>query len=203
VSVDDYAVLADRVVNAWNDDVSDLIGPLRQRLAGLSAHQRYEEAALVRDRIATLIRSCARMQSVTAFTRIAELVAARPDGAGGWELSVIRHGRLVGADAARRGVPPAPLVDMLIDSAEAVAPAPRPAMIATLDETELILRWLAEPGVRLVRSTEPWTCPRAGAARLRSWLSTAEAAPRSANPFVDRRRLPISHRPSRQLPMRE
>jgi DNA polymerase-3 subunit epsilon len=192
------AGLADTVVNAWQADVSTLIGPLLARLGSLSAAQRYEEAASVRDRIATLVRSCARMQTLTALSRIAELVAARPDGAGGWELAVIRRGRLVGAAVAARGVPPMPIVDALVATAE-VVPEASMATVAGVEETELLLRWLTEPGVRLVQASEPWCSPAAGAARLRNWLASAEVARRTRDPFADRRRLPMAHRPARAM----
>jgi len=202
VSPDAYGLLVETVVQAWRADVSVLIEPLRGRLAALSAEQRYEEAAAVRDRIATLVRSCARMQALVSLTRIAELVAAAPDGEGGWELVVIRHGRLVGAEVAPRGVPPMPLVATLLDSAEVVAetsPSATLATVATVEETELLLRWLNQPGIRLVSASQPWSSPAAGAARLRSWLVSADGARRHAQPFADRRRLPVVHQPNRAL----
>jgi len=200
VSPEAYAGLVDTVVQAWNADVSVLIEPLRQRLTALAVDQRYEEAAVVRDRIATLVRSCARMQALVSLTRVAELVAARPDGDGGWQLVVIRHGRLVGADVAPRGVPPMPLVANLLDTAEVVTQTSASATlatVATVEETELLLRWLNEPGIRLVSVSQPWSSPAAGAGRLRSWLVSADGARRSADPFADRRRLPIVHQPVR------
>ena len=195
-----YAGLVDTVVQAWDADVSMLIEPLRHRLTALAAAQRYEEAAVVRDRIATLVRSCARMQALVSLTRLAELVAARPDGDGGWELVVIRHGRLVGAEVAPRGVPPMPLVETLLGTAEVVAQTSASAAlatVATVEETELLLRWLNQPGTRLVSVSQPWSSPAAGAARLRSWLVSADGARHSAEPFADRRRLPVVHRPVR------
>jgi DNA polymerase-3 subunit epsilon len=177
--------------------VGTLISPLRDRLTGLSAAQRYEEAAAVRDRITTLVRSCARTQSLRSLTSIDELVAARPDGSGGWELAVIRRGRLVGADVAPRGVPPMPIVDALVATAEAIDEGAAHALAAVVEESEIVLRWLAEPGVRLVRASHPWSLPAAGAGGQRRWLASAEHAARAANPFADRRRLAVSHRPTR------
>jgi DNA polymerase-3 subunit epsilon len=197
VSVAEYAELVEVVVQAWHADVSPLISPLRLRLAELSEGQRYEEAAVVRDRIATLVRSCARMQSLRSLGRIDELVAAKPDGNGGWELAVIRRGRLVAADTAPRGVPPIPIVDAMIATAEVVTDEPGPALAAMVAESELVLRWLREPGVRLVRTSESWRSPAAGAAGLRSWLASAHTGRQNADPFTDRRRLAITHRPVR------
>ncbi|MDQ1749511.1 MAG: polymerase subunit epsilon [Pseudonocardiales bacterium] len=192
-----YGQLVGRLLEAWRADVSTLIAPLRDRLTGLSAAQRYEEAALLRDRIATLVRSCARTQSLSAITAIDELVAAKPDSSGGWELAVIRRGRLVGAEVAPRGVPPLPIVDSMVSTAEAVADDAGPALVAVVEETELLLRWLGEPGVRLVRSTHSWALPAAGAARQRSWLASTSSHGSPTDPFADRRRLAMTARPAR------
>jgi DNA polymerase-3 subunit epsilon len=141
------------------------------------------------------------MQALVSLTGLAELVAARPDGHGGWELVVIRRGRLVGAEVAPRGVPPMPIVQTLLDSAEVVpesSDSATLATVATVEESELLLRWLNQPGTRLVSTSQPWASPAAGAARLRSWLVSADGARRSADPFTDRRRLPVVHQPNRR-----
>jgi DNA polymerase-3 subunit epsilon len=189
-----YAELVDSLVQAWTSDPRQLIEPLSLRLATLSTELRYEEAALMRDRISSLVRSCARMQSLRSLSRIAELVAAKPDGDGGWELAVIRHGRLTGADHAARGVPPLPLVAALTATAEAVTLEPGTESAAMVEESEILLRWLAESGVRLVESSEPYYSPADGAAGLRSWLSTAGVR---ASPFADKRSLRTASRPTR------
>jgi len=118
----------------------------------------------VRDRIAAVVRAVARMQRLTSLTSIAELVAARPDGSGGWELVVVRSGRLAAAATAARGTPPMPIVDAMLATADAVDPAH--AVLA--EETECLLRWLEEPGTRLVRVSSPWAMPAFGAGGLRA-----------------------------------
>ncbi len=193
ISPADYAATVATVVQAWRSDVTDLLDPLRRRLQALSESQRFEEAATLRDRIATMVRSCARTQGLSALSGIDELVAAHPDGSGGWEFAVIRSGRLVASGVAPRGVAPMPVVDSLIATAEAVLPST--SLAAAAEETELILRWLAEPGVRLVRSSSAWSLPARGAAGQRRWLATARTVAAAANPFADRRRLRVDHQP--------
>ena len=132
---------------------------------------------------------------------IAELVAARPDGSGGWELVVIRHGRLVGADVAACGVPPMPLVAALLGLRRGRRPRP-----PTRRPWPPPPPW-RRPSCCCAGSTSPapgWSrpasrgrSPAAGAARLRSWLASADGARRSAHPFADRRRLPVTHQPIR------
>jgi DNA polymerase-3 subunit epsilon len=186
----DYGQLVDLVAAAWTGDVRPLIEPLTGKLAALSEAQRFEQAAVVRDRIATVVRACARMQRVRSVSSIAELVAAHPDGAGGWEISVIRRGRLAAAGVAVRGVPPYAVIEALLATADE---AEQPILA---EETECILRWLEQPGTRLVHASHPWALPAHGAGGLVSWLA-ADAARRAAAPFADRRVLPVVARPAR------
>ena len=188
----EYAQLVDLVAAAWTGDVRPLIDPLQRKLTALSDAQRFEQAAIVRDRIATVVRACARMQRVRSVSAIEELVAAHSDGAGGWEISVIRRGRLAAAGVAARGVPPYSVIEALLATADAVE-AEQPVLA---EETECILRWLEAPGTRLVHASRPWQLPAHGAGGLVSWLA-ADAARRAATPFADRRILPVVSRPAR------
>ncbi len=117
----DYRALVESVRSSWTGDSAPLIEPLRRRMDGCRPTVAYEQAATVRDRISTLVRACARMQRITALTDIAELIAARPDGDGGWELSIVRHGRLAAAGVAPRGVAPMPVIEALRATAEVTA----------------------------------------------------------------------------------
>ncbi len=188
----DYAALVDLVVAAWTGDVRPLIGPLQVKLAKLSAEQRFEQAAVVRDRIATVVRACARMQRLRSLSAIDELVAACPDGAGGWEISVVRRGRLAAAGVAARGVPPYAVIEALLRRPTSVAPSSpcsprRPRRSCAGSRT---------PGTRLVHSSQPWQLPAHGAGGMVSWLA-ADASRRAASPFADRRVLPMLSRPAR------
>ncbi|MBN9618649.1 MAG: endonuclease, partial [Actinobacteria bacterium] len=107
------------------------------------------------------------------------------------ELSVIRRGRLTAAGHAERGVAPWPLVDVLRATADVVDDAHTPLA----EETECILRWLEEPGTRLVLASQPWAMPAYGAGRLRGYLQGGRD--RGADPLADRRRLPVVARPAR------
>jgi DNA polymerase-3 subunit epsilon len=185
-----YTALVELVASAWTGDVRALVEPLERKLAKLSEEQRYEQAGVVRDRIATVVRACARMQRLASLQAVAELVAARPDGGGGWELSVVRAGRLAAAGHVLRGVAPGPVIDALRATADVVDES----HVALAEESECILRWLEEPGTRLAWASHPWSMPAYGAGRLRSYLAGQRD---SADPFADRRRLPVVSRPAR------
>src|SRR6185437_149987 len=178
------------VAAAWTGDVRPLVEPLERKVARLAEQQRYEQAGVVRDRIATVVRACARMQRLAAVQAVGELVAARPDGDGGWELSVVRSGRLAAAGRAERGVAPWPVIEALRATADVVDEAHVPLA----EETECVLRWLEEPGTRLVHASDPWAMPAFGAGRLRGYLAGARDP---VDPFADRRRLPVVARPVR------
>jgi DNA polymerase-3 subunit epsilon len=142
----------------------------------LAAGQHFELAAARRDELAAVVGAVVTANKMAALAAIPELIAAGPDGTGGWELGVLRHGRLASAGVARRGVAPMPVVDALVAGAETVLPAPGPLRGGNPDELRVLLRWLARPGVRLVRSTQPWAEPAGAATGWRGWLDRAAAA---------------------------
>ena len=69
-----------------------------------------------------------------------------------------------------------PVVDALCAGAQAVLPTAGPLGGALVEETGLIARWLAQPGVRIVRA-EPGYCSPVGAAgRWSQWAASARSA---------------------------
>ncbi len=125
-------------------------------------------------------------------------MAARPDGNGGWEISLVRHGRLAAAGVAGRGAPPWPVVDMLRATAETVLPGIGPTPSASGEETERILAWLLLSDVKVVAIDGTWAMPpRHAAERWRGLLDRVDSASDSADPFADRRGLRPLHRPAR------
>jgi DNA polymerase-3 subunit epsilon len=161
------------------------LGGAVQQVTRLAARGHYESAARLRDQTATAIDVLWRSQRARALAALPELVAAAPDGAGGWQLAVIRHGRLAAAGCAARGVPPMPVIDAITLGAETVLPEPAPLAGALVEETLLIARWLAAPGVRLVRVAPPataaaedsgWASPLASAGPWMSWAALARSA---------------------------
>ena len=125
--------------------------------------ERFEDAAAQRDRLAAFVRAAARLQRLSALTAVPQLVAGRRTADLGWELAVVRHGRLVAAGTVPRGAQAAPYVDALLATAETVLPAPGPLPAATAEEVECVLRWLEAPGTRLARLDGTWASPVRGA----------------------------------------
>ncbi|OPE46013.1 hypothetical protein BV510_27070, partial [Mycolicibacterium diernhoferi] len=144
-----------------------------EELAGL---HRYETAARLRDHTAAAVETTWRGQRLQALAAVDELIAARPDGRGGWELAVIRHGQLAAAGCARRGVPPMPVVEAITAAAQTILPAQAPLGGALVEETALITRWLTGPGVRIVSAEPGYASPVGCAARWVEWAATARSA---------------------------
>jgi DNA polymerase-3 subunit epsilon len=192
-----YARHAAAFRTAVDADPRAVVDPLTARLSSLSADERFEDAASCRDRLTAFVRAAARLQRLRALTAVPELVAARPTADLGWELAVVRRGRLVAAGTLPRGAHPAPYVDALIASAETVLPGPGPLPAATAEEVECVLRWLERDGTRLVRLDGVLASPARGAGGSRGWLEAAQDARARVRPFDDVRGLRPVARPTR------
>ncbi|MFY1672330.1 DEDD exonuclease domain-containing protein [Plantactinospora sp. WMMB334] len=177
ISVEEYAARAvGPVRSALADDPQVLVEALLSRIGVLADARRYEEAAVVRSRLAAVLRATVRMQRLVGLTRIGELAAARRAADGGWEIAVIRHGRLAGAGTAAPGTPPRRVLELVRATAETVPPGHGPVPSASAEESERILSWLERPDTRLVETSTGWASPARGAARFRDLLARAEAA---------------------------
>jgi DNA polymerase-3 subunit epsilon len=132
------------------------------RIQRLTAHERYEEAASHRDRLQALTAAIARSTRLRSLGGCAEMVAAQPDPRGGWQVVVIRHGRLAAAGWAAPGVSVVPFATSLRRGADDVLPGIAGYPAATSEEVHCLLRWLDSPGTRLISLTGVWSCPRWG-----------------------------------------
>lgn len=167
-SADQYAAIVARAQVALTTDPEEVIERARTRMAHLAEHERFEEAAAWRDRLTTLLHGIEAATTSDVLGRIPQVVAARPTPENGWEVHVVRHGRLAGAAAVPPDVDPAALLAATLAAAEEVPRPPRPATAALPEETQVIARWLFTPGVRLVEvDGSSLAFPRLGAARHR------------------------------------
>lgn len=173
VGVDEYAITVAEAAAVLVGDVRPAVAAVRERMSSLSVDERYEEAAVLRDRLGSLVRATSRSQRATPVRESPEIIAARRTPRGGWDLMCIRHGRLAGSSHSPAGADPMPYVAALRASAE-VVPAPTgPGTSALPEETELVVRWLETEGTRLVDIDGEWTCPVGGAAAAHGALAPA------------------------------
>jgi DNA polymerase III subunit epsilon len=181
--VAEYARVVDDVRTALLGDCRHVTQALRARIHELARTERFEQAAVVRDRMLVLVRAAARTQRVQALARCAELVAARRGSVGGWEIVLVRYGRLAGSTVSPRGADPWPYVEALRATGESVAPPIAGLPAALPEETEKVLGWLEQDGTRLVQMTGDWSCPVHGAGAERSRLDPLAAAIGPVDPF--------------------
>jgi DNA polymerase-3 subunit epsilon len=198
-SVEEYAEIAAVLRAAVAGDPHALVTPLLDRVDRLAAVERFEDAAVLRDRVAVLVRAVRRRQRLESLAAVPELVLARPDGDGGWHLSVVRRGRLVAAGGAVRGTSVRDALAGLRATAETPA-GPGDELAASVDETELVLRWMEKPGSRLVEVHGTLACAAPGTGGLSGFLARVEAGRALRDPFADGRQLGTRARPERLVP---
>ncbi|WP_459961037.1 DEDD exonuclease domain-containing protein [Nocardia sp. IFM 10818] len=186
--IKEYAPAPEAVRALFSGSSGAILHTMVDRIESHSTAEHFEAAARLRDRTITVVRALRRTQRLTALARIPELIAAHPDGAGGWQFAVIRHAHLAAAGTAPRGISPMAVVDRLAASAETVIPprlttptpndeSPYPPLHGALpEEAGLLVRWLEQPGTRIVRTTDGYHEPRLGAGSWLAWLERAEAA---------------------------
>lgn len=176
VGAADYAHTVARAAELMAGGHGEAFAAALAHIDVLAGRGHFESAARLRDHTAAAVDVVWRGQRLRALAAVAELVAAQPDGAGGWHLAVIRHGQLAAAGTARRGVPPMPVVDAVTAGAQTVLPEPAPLGGALVEETALLVRWLAVPGTRIVRTSDGWASPAHAAGRWAGWAATARSA---------------------------
>lgn len=171
VSADAYGAEVARVRTAMTADSGDVVDALLMRMTALADAERFEDAAMWRDRLAALLRGAARTHRLRELTAEPEIVAAAPC-ASGWEMHVIRHGRLVAAGIWDRRIDHHSWLESLLATAGCVEPGTDPLGAATIEETELLRQWLAAEGTRLVRGQ--WKAQLASPERHLPLLSSCE-----------------------------
>lgn len=195
--LDSYAQMVSELRENLKSRADEVVSAIAQRMDNLSANQRFEEAAVHRDRLAAFLRAASRHQRLTALTRCPEVVAARRQDDGLWAVHVIRFGRLAAAGVIPSTAHAGDYVDQLRASAETVAAGLGPTPAATAEETEKVLRWLENAGVRLVRVEGEWSCPVRGATRHLALHDAVEQSRQALLPFDERRSMSTFHQPAR------
>ena len=198
-SVQEYAAVVQDAVHALAGDSRDVVTALRTRMGvagrpgavrGRRHPARPHARAGARHGPGPADRAAGREPARSS-------PPARPPPAG-WEVIVVRHGRLAASTVSPRGADPMPYVDAVRTSAEVVLPAPWPSPAAIPEETEKILRWLESPGVRIVDLDGEWTCPVGGAGGARAELEPQVVARHAVAGFVAASSTSARHR--RRIP---
>ncbi len=185
-----YGELVERVRSVLAEDARPACRAVRARLVRLVEQHRYEEAAVLRRRLESLLETAARFHRVSSLARCPEIVAARW-AAPNWEIHIVRYGRLAGTGLARPGQVPQAVARTVLLTAETVSPPLAPAPAATIEETTRIADWLEQPGTRIIAITGDWAWPLHGVVTHAEFVEHAlggpdlEVAPTSANAADD------------------
>ncbi|WP_420175763.1 DEDD exonuclease domain-containing protein [Luteococcus sp. OSA5] len=156
----DYPQVVEQVRRAITSDVRPVLTSVGQRLGRLVEQQRFEEAQTVSDRLENYARVTLRGQRLAAVARCPQIVAALPHPEGGWQIHVMRHGRLAAAARSLPGEVPQRVAREAVARAETVLPTRSGMPAATIEECELLAAWLERPGVRLMDIDGEWSWPR-------------------------------------------
>ncbi|WP_232675762.1 DEDD exonuclease domain-containing protein [Nocardioides sp. R-C-SC26] len=154
-----YAAVVRRVRESLATSPDEVVDTITARMAALSDGERFEEAAVQRDRLATFVRAAARGRRHSTLGACPEVVAVRREDDGRWSVHVVRHGRLAAAGVIPPGTDARLYVDHVLSTAATVLAPPPGATAATAEETEAVSSWLESSGVRLVAIDGEWTCP--------------------------------------------
>jgi DNA polymerase III subunit epsilon len=176
VAEERYAALVATLEAALDGDPEPVLGPLRRRMAGYAADQRYEQAAGARDRLEALTRALAEARRAAALATADEIVLARPHPEGR-EVTVVRRGQLAAVallpaadppSAAAPGLDGDPRLRRLLAGAAAPEEFDGPPPRHLVDEVNLVTRWLegAAGKAELVWVRGRLASPAVGGARL-------------------------------------
>lgn len=160
---DAYLAAVEQVRQAMRSDVRPTLRTVGQRIVRLSDQQRFEEAQVLTDRLRGYASTTHRWHRLTGLSRCRQIVAAAwvPDPAPspGWQIHVIRYGRLAAAATAAPGQPPRTVAEEAVQLAETVLPGPHQLPACSIEEAERVAAWLERPGVRLIDIEGDWSMP--------------------------------------------
>lgn len=160
---DAYLDVVGQVRAAFTDDLRPTLAAVGRRIARLADQQRYEEAQLLTDRLRGYATTTQRWHRLVGLSRCPQIVAAQwvpaPAASPGWQIHVIRYGKLAAAATAAPGTPPREVAAEAITLAETVLPTPHGLPAGSVEEAERVAAWLERPGVRLMEIDGDWSMP--------------------------------------------
>ena len=148
-SVASYSEITSKYKNLLEVDFRDFYEVANSKMVELSLDEKFEEAINVRDKYAYLNRAASRIERLNSIAKLPELVVAKPIGEH-WEFASIKFGRLAATNVSTDTNSVATALETLDLISEQV---PNSGFLQQVnyEEVELILNYLSEPGIRLVR----------------------------------------------------
>jgi DNA polymerase-3 subunit epsilon len=150
ISPQDYLLLLEKLIGCING-LTFVEDQLNTRIQQLVSQERFEEAALVRDRLKAWLEVVSRFHRYRSISSIETLIAARPLDTT-YEIHYFRRGVLVGAGRAETFAQIQSVSSALMQTANS-NPVAHPA------EINLILRWLQSEELLLLECSGSWVSP--------------------------------------------
>lgn len=154
---DTYPQVVQEVIDGWAGDVRPVLRSARSRMQRLVREQRFEEAGEVSARLLAYYRTSLRFHRIRSLAQCRQLVAAVPSSRG-WDIHVIRHGRLA-ASASAPSHRARVVSQEAVSAAETVLCPGNGLPAASIEEAERVAAWLEQPGVRLIETDGDWAWP--------------------------------------------
>jgi DNA polymerase-3 subunit epsilon len=155
ISTDDYAVLVDQLRNSFNGD-SMVEQSITNRISTLSAQQRFEEAALMRDRLHAWLAASIRHKRLTSLSDIEEIVACKQTE-NGFDVHIFRFGALAAAGFVETHEQVENLVRNMRLTAQEYLPPIFPLPANSISEAFMINNWLENQDIELLSLTGTWS----------------------------------------------
>lgn len=153
-----YSEVVERLRQALERDVRPVVRAVGSRLSRLAAQQRFEEAAELTRRLSTYTATTRRLHRIRSLAGCAQMVAARRVDQG-WEVHVIRHGRLAAAALCPPMRAPQVVARDAVTLAETVTAPVVGLPAGSIEECERVASWLEQPGVRFIELEGDWSWP--------------------------------------------
>ena len=157
VGVEQYRTVVDAVIELCTSDGIAFAETLESRQRQLAEAERFEEAAVVRDRVLAFVIGNAKRRRYEQLAAIPELVAAQfVDNV--WNVHVIRFGRLAGAGTIHPGTDHREQIDAIVATAAQIHPS-EVITAADVRETLMLQNWLEQEHVRLLAGSIATSLP--------------------------------------------
>ena len=131
--------------------IDEAVSTAMAALAQMSEREEFERAADERDRMSAIISTAARKEQLALLSTIPELRAARQKESG-WEIIVVRWGRLAGSAFTPSSDSVMAVSDTLASSSPAVEEPALACGAAPVEEMQILYDWICTPGTRLLNS---------------------------------------------------
>lgn len=152
ITTEDYGFLIAQLKEAiaGNSVIESILG---QKIAQLADAERFEEAAIMRDRLHAWLATCIRYQKLKTICETEELVAYAPTESG-FAIHLFRYGALAAAGSVSAREEIATEIAAMKATAQEFLPPISPAGANSISESFMIYNWLFSENVVLLETSQ-------------------------------------------------